>query len=66
MAKAKEFLEEKKQVKSTVMLRGRQRNNPQQGIDMLNKVAEELSDFSTVARPASADSLMVMLNPKNL
>lgn len=46
------------------MLRGRQRANPQIGIDLLNKFATDLSECSTVARPATAESLMVTLNPK--
>lgn len=64
LTKAQDFLTEKKQVKVTVQLRGRQRNNPQQGIDLLNKMAEDLKDYSSVAKPPSAQSLMITLNPK--
>lgn len=43
---ALEFLEEGKHVKFRVFLRGREMSNPEAGVELLNKVWEEVSEFA--------------------
>ncbi len=49
--KAHEFLESKDKVKVTIRFRGREQERPGVGKDLLDRLAEDLSDVGTVEQP---------------
>lgn len=59
---AREFLEGGDKVKATVQFRGRDMLYTEQGEELLNNLAEELEDVSTVeSRPAMEGRRMIMI-----
>lgn len=62
----RKFIERKDKVKVTVMFRGREITLSEQGRELLQKIAEELADLSTVEQyPKFEGRTMVMiLSPK--
>jgi len=63
VSKAQEFLEQKKQVRLVVFLRGRQKGHPEHGINLLKQVIEDLNDYGVPAKEPTAKNLSVTFNP---
>lgn len=63
VTKAREFLEERKQVRLVVFLRGRQKGNPEQGITLLNQVIDDLQEYGVPAKEPTVKNLSVTFNP---
>ncbi len=63
--KAQEFLEEGDKVKVTVRFRGREQERPAFGKDLLDKLAEELSDVAVTEQTAKLEgrSMTMVLAP---
>lgn len=66
--RARRFLEKGKKVKCTVFFRFRQLRRPEIGEQVLDRVAEELSDIAEVEsrNPMEGRRLIMLLNPKDL
>lgn len=62
--KARGFLLDRKQVKVTVMLRGRQKGRPEQALELLRRFSGDLEDCGSLAKEPSSDTLGMTLNPK--
>lgn len=62
---ARRFLEEGNKVKVTMMFRGRQMAHPELGLDVLERVAEELSDVGKIESEATMDgrNMTMVLTP---
>ena len=56
---AKEFLEENKHVRFRVFLRGREVSEPQEGFEVLNRVAAMLADVATIERDYNVEGRYV-------
>ncbi len=60
------FLKSHSKVKATVMFRGREVTHPELGMEILNRLREELAEYSTVEREAKLEgySMTMILAPK--
>lgn len=60
------FLKNHSKVKATVMFRGREVTHPELGMEILNRLREELAEYSTVEREAKLEgySMTMILTPK--
>lgn len=63
--KAREFLEGMDKVKVTIRFRGRERERPEFGRELMDRLAAEVSEFATVEQPASLEggSMTMVLAP---
>lgn len=63
---ARKFLEDGNKVKVSVRFRGRELSNTSNGRELLNKIAEELSEISSLDRQPLMEgkSMSIMLSPK--
>jgi len=63
---AREFLEDGDKVKATVQFRGRDMLYTEQGKELLNNLAEELSDVSKIESPATMEGrrMIMILSPE--
>ena len=63
---ASKFLEDGDRVKVSVRFRGREMNYTSQGVEMLKKFAEIVSEHGTIERPPKLEgrSMIMILNPK--
>jgi len=58
------WLQSKKQVRVQIDLRGRERGKPELGIEMLEKIHEQISEYGTRAKAPTNENLSMMYNPK--
>jgi translation initiation factor IF-3 len=60
------FLKNHSKVKATVMFRGREVTHPELGMEILNRLREELAEYATVEREAKLEgySMTMILTPK--
>lgn len=59
------FLEKRNQVKVMVTLFGRERSRPEVGLEMIQRVHEELKDYGNMAgKPPTSKNLSIVYNPK--
>ncbi|GAB4109104.1 MAG: translation initiation factor IF-3 [Acidobacteriota bacterium] len=60
------FLKNHSKVKATVMFRGREVTHPELGLEILNRLREELAEYSTVERDPKLEgySMTMILTPK--
>lgn len=63
--KAQEFLEDHDKVKVTIRFRGRERERPEFGRELMDKLAEELADYSEVEQSPKIEggSMTMVLAP---
>lgn len=63
--KAKEFLEDYDKVKVTIRFRGRERERPDFGRELMDRLAEEVSDYGTVEQTPKIEggSMTMVLAP---
>lgn len=62
MKHAREFLESRHKVKATVVFRGRQLSYKDQGLDLLEKLAEDLKEYGQIERkPCMEGRQMTMI-----
>jgi translation initiation factor IF-3 len=63
--KAREFLEDHDKVKVTIRFRGRERERPEFGRELMDRLAEEVSDHGTVEQPPKIEggSMTMVLAP---
>lgn len=63
--KAQEFLEDHDKVKVTIRFRGRERERPEFGRDLMDQLAEELSEYGTVEQTPKIEggSMTMVLAP---
>ena len=63
--KAREFLEDHDKVKVTIRFRGRERERPEFGRELMDRLAEEVSDFGTVEQAPKIEggSMTMVLAP---
>lgn len=52
---AQKFLQGKDKVKVTIMFRGREITHPEQGLELCRQMAERLSEYATVEKPAKVE-----------
>lgn len=64
--KIKEFLERKDRVKITVMFRGREKAYMDSGLDILERIAEEIKEMGTIDKPPTKEGwrLTMVIAPK--
>jgi translation initiation factor IF-3 len=58
---ARRFLEEGNKVKLTMMFRGRQRDHPELGLEILSRVTEELQDVGKVEQHPSFEGRVISM-----
>jgi translation initiation factor IF-3 len=60
------FLKNHSKVKATVMFRGREVTHPELGMEILNRLREELAEYATVEREAKLEgySMTMILTPR--
>lgn len=64
MKQAQGFLKDRKQVRITVRLRGRQQNRPQSGVELLTKLHEDyFQDYGKLAKVPTVHNLSLTYNP---
>lgn len=63
--KAREFLEDNDKVKMTIRFRGRERERPEFGRELMDRLSAELAEFGTVEQPPSIEggSMTMVLAP---
>ncbi|HEX6222398.1 MAG TPA: translation initiation factor IF-3 [Acidimicrobiia bacterium] len=63
--KTREFLEDNDKVKVTIRFRGRERERPEFGRDLMTRLAEEVSDYGTVEQTPKIEggSMTMVLAP---
>lgn len=63
--KAQEFLEDHDKVKVTIRFRGRERERPEFGRELMNRLAESLSDYGEIEQPPKLEggSMTMVLGP---
>ncbi|MEZ5381085.1 MAG: translation initiation factor IF-3 [Microthrixaceae bacterium] len=63
--KVTEFLEEGHKVKVTIMFRGREMQHPEQGMKILNRIAEQVKNLARVENPPRQDgrNMTMVLGP---
>ena len=61
------FIDEGNKVKVTIMFRGRELSHPELGQELLDKVAERVSDFATLERAAKLEgkNMTMVLSPRS-
>lgn len=65
MKQAQKFLMKKEQVRVQLLLKGRQRNKPEKGVEFLNNLAEKyLNEYGRCVKPATPDSLFLTFMPR--
>lgn len=64
--KIREFLEKKDRVKITVRFRGREKAYMDSGLDVLEKIAEEIQDLGTIDKPPAKEGwrMTMVIVPK--
>lgn len=64
MKQAESFLKKKEQVRVVLLLKGRQKNNPQRGADFLNELRENyLTGHGKCVKPATPENLGLTFMP---
>ncbi len=63
--KAREFLEDHDKVKVTIRFRGRERERPEFGRELMDRLAEEVADYGTIEQPPKIEggSMTMVLAP---
>lgn len=63
--KAKDFLEDHDKVKVTIRFRGRERERPEFGRDLMSRLAEEVADYGTIEQSPKVEggSMTMVLAP---
>lgn len=63
--KAREFLEDHDKVKMSIRFRGRERERPEFGQELMDRLASELSEFGTMEQPPTLEggSMTMVLAP---
>lgn len=63
--KAREFLDDHDKVKVTIRFRGRERERPEFGRELMKRLAEEVSDYGTIEQPPKVEggSMTMVLAP---
>jgi len=65
MKQAQKFLQEKNQVRISLILKGREKSRPQNAINFLDHVSREyLDDYGKCANKASERNFQLTYNPK--
>ncbi len=63
----KRFLDKRDRVKVTIFFKGREVVHIDRGLDMLNRIAEEISEVATIEKPPSREArnrLTMIITPK--
>lgn len=66
MKQVQKFLEKKEQVRVQLLLKGRQKSNPERGVEfLLNNYEEYLSDYGKLSNQPNPSNLSLTLMPKS-